>query len=61
MSRDPDNPLPFALAAWAYGQRVVYYFGSDPAQDRARSAEYARKARRFTGRVRGGAPSGDGG
>lgn len=44
MSRDPDNPLPFALAAWAYAQRVVYYFGSDPAQDRARSAEYARKA-----------------
>lgn len=44
MARDPDNPLPFALAAWAYGQRVVYYFGTDPLQDRARSAEYARKA-----------------
>jgi AraC-like DNA-binding protein/tetratricopeptide (TPR) repeat protein len=44
MARDPDNPLPFALAAWAYSQRVVYYFGSDPARDRAQSAAYARKA-----------------
>jgi AraC-like DNA-binding protein/tetratricopeptide (TPR) repeat protein len=44
MARDPDNPLPLALAAWAYAQRVVYYFGDDPAQDRAQSAAYARKA-----------------
>ena len=44
MARDPDNPLPLALAAWAYAQRVVYYFGADPAQDRARSVAYARKA-----------------
>lgn len=44
MARDPGDPLPFALAAWAHAQRVVYYFGSDPSRDRARSAEYARKA-----------------
>ena len=44
MERDPDNPLPFALAAWAHAQRIVYYFGVDPAQDRALSSEYARKA-----------------
>ncbi|HKU05280.1 MAG TPA: helix-turn-helix domain-containing protein [Bradyrhizobium sp.] len=44
MARDPDNPLPFALAAWAYAQRVVYYFGTDPSHDRAQSATYARKA-----------------
>ena len=44
MARDPDNPLPLALAAWAYAQRVVYYFGSDLARDRALSADYAKKA-----------------
>lgn len=44
MIRDPLNPLPFALAAWAHAQRIVYYFGSDPSRDRAQSAEYARKA-----------------
>ncbi|WP_204269342.1 hypothetical protein, partial [Klebsiella oxytoca] len=44
MTRDPENPLAFALAAWAHGQRVVYYFGSVPTADRALSAKYARKA-----------------
>jgi AraC-like DNA-binding protein len=44
MARDPDNPLAFALAAWAHGQRVVYYFGSVPTVDRTLSAKYARKA-----------------
>ena len=44
MTRDPENPLSYALAAWAHGQRVVYYFGSDPMADRALSAEYARQA-----------------
>lgn len=44
MTRDPDNPLPVALAAWAHGQRVVYYFSSQPLQDRRSSAELARKA-----------------
>ena len=44
MARDPGDPLPFALAAWAYAQRVVYYFGSDASRDRAQSVEYARKA-----------------
>ena len=44
MSRNPGEPLPFALAAWAYAQRVVYYFGSDPSRDRAQSVAYARTA-----------------
>jgi AraC-like DNA-binding protein/tetratricopeptide (TPR) repeat protein len=44
MARDPGNALPLALAAWAHGQRVVYYFGNDPAADRAICAEYAHKA-----------------
>lgn len=44
ITRDPENPLAYALAAWAHGQRIVYYFGSDPMADRALSAEYARKA-----------------
>jgi len=44
MDRDPADPLPVALAAWAHAQRVVYYFGSDPPRDRAQSAEYARRA-----------------
>ena len=44
MERDPDNALSAALAAWAYGQRVVYHFTSAPAEERARSAELARRA-----------------
>ncbi|MFO1110761.1 MAG: helix-turn-helix domain-containing protein [Bradyrhizobium sp.] len=44
MIRDPLNPLPFAFAAWAHAQRIVYYFGSDPSRDRALSLEYAGKA-----------------
>ena len=44
MGRAPREPLPFAFAAWAHAQRVVYYFGSYPSQDRAQSLEYARKA-----------------
>jgi AraC-like DNA-binding protein len=44
MGRAPGEPLPFAFAAWAYAQRVVYYFGSYPSQDRAQSLVYARKA-----------------
>ena len=44
MRRDTENPLGYALAAWAHGQRVVYHFGADPVTDRTLSAEYARKA-----------------
>jgi AraC-like DNA-binding protein/tetratricopeptide (TPR) repeat protein len=44
MNRDPGEPLPFALAAWAYAQRVVYYFGSNPSHDRAQGATFARTA-----------------
>ena len=44
MIRDPGNPSPYAFAAWAHAQRIVYYFGADPQQDRRQSMEYARKA-----------------
>lgn len=43
MNRDPAHALSTALAAWLHGQRIVYHFTSDPAQDRARCAELARK------------------
>src|SRR5882757_831932 len=49
MNRDPDHALATALAAWAYGQRVVYHFTATPAEDRARSAELARKAQNLAG------------
>jgi AraC-like DNA-binding protein/tetratricopeptide (TPR) repeat protein len=44
MERDPDHALATALAAWAYGQRIVYHFATNPEEDRARSAALARKA-----------------
>ncbi len=49
MNRDPDNALATALAAWAYGQRVVYHFTATPADDRARSTELAQKADTLAG------------
>jgi AraC-like DNA-binding protein/tetratricopeptide (TPR) repeat protein len=49
MERDPDHALATALAAWAYGQRVVYHFAATPNEDRARSAELARKAHTLAG------------
>jgi AraC-like DNA-binding protein len=44
IARDPDNALSLALAAWAHGQRVIYHFTSDPHEDRAQSAAFAKKA-----------------
>jgi AraC-like DNA-binding protein/tetratricopeptide (TPR) repeat protein len=44
MERDPDHAFSAALAAWAHAQRVVYYFTSNPAEERARSAALARRA-----------------
>jgi AraC-like DNA-binding protein/tetratricopeptide (TPR) repeat protein len=49
MERDPDHALATALAAWAYGQRVIYHFAATPNEDRARSAELARKAQTLAG------------
>src|SRR6266480_350981 len=49
MERDPDHALATALAAWAYGQRIVYHFTTAPNEDRARSAELARKAQSLAG------------
>jgi AraC-like DNA-binding protein/tetratricopeptide (TPR) repeat protein len=49
MEREPDHPLATALAAWAYGQRIVYHFATTPNRDRARSAELARKAQTLGG------------
>ncbi len=49
MERDPDNALATALAAWAYSQRVVYLFATAPDEDRAKSAQLARKAQTLGG------------
>jgi AraC-like DNA-binding protein/tetratricopeptide (TPR) repeat protein len=49
MERDPEHALATALAAWAYGQRIVYHFTANPDEDRARSAELARKAQNLAG------------
>jgi tetratricopeptide (TPR) repeat protein len=49
MERDPDHALATALAAWAYGQRVVYHFAATPDEDRARSAELVRKTQGLAG------------
>jgi tetratricopeptide (TPR) repeat protein len=49
MDRDPDHALATALAAWAHVQRVVYHFSATPLEDRARSADLARKARALAG------------
>lgn len=46
---DQDHALATALAAWAYGQRVIYHFTTTPDEDRARGAELARKARALAG------------
>jgi AraC-like DNA-binding protein/tetratricopeptide (TPR) repeat protein len=44
MDRDPNHALATALAAWAHVQRVVYHFTATPVEERARSADLARKA-----------------
>jgi AraC-like DNA-binding protein/tetratricopeptide (TPR) repeat protein len=49
MDRDPDHALATALAAWTYGQRVVYHFAQTPAEDRARGTALARRAQALAG------------
>ena len=49
MERDPDHALATALAAWAHVQRVVYHFTATPLDERALSADLARKARALAG------------
>jgi AraC-like DNA-binding protein/tetratricopeptide (TPR) repeat protein len=49
LHRNPDSGLAAALAAWAYVQRVTYYFTSDPMRERARGTELAHKARSLSG------------
>jgi AraC-like DNA-binding protein/tetratricopeptide (TPR) repeat protein len=49
MDLDPDNALATALAAWAHVQRVIYHFTSTAQEERARSAELARRARGLSG------------
>ncbi len=44
MDRDPENGLATSLAAWTHAQRVIYHFSATPLEERARSAELARKA-----------------
>jgi len=45
LDRNPDSGLAAALAAWAYAQRVIYHFATDPIGERARGIELAHKAR----------------
>jgi len=47
--RDPGNALATALAAWARVQRVVYHFTAATVEERARSADLARKAQALAG------------
>jgi AraC-like DNA-binding protein/tetratricopeptide (TPR) repeat protein len=49
MESDRDDGLATALAAWVYGQRVVYHFTASPDEDRERGAELAQKARTLAG------------
>jgi AraC-like DNA-binding protein/tetratricopeptide (TPR) repeat protein len=48
-ARDPSNGLATALAAWARVQRVIYHFTAAPIEERARSADLARKAQALAG------------
>jgi len=43
-ARQPDHALATALAAWAHAQRVIYHFSATPIEERARSADLARRA-----------------
>lgn len=49
MESNRDDALATALAAWAYGQRIVYHFTATPDEDRVRGAELAQKARALAG------------
>jgi AraC-like DNA-binding protein/Tfp pilus assembly protein PilF len=49
MESDREDALATALAAWSYGQRIVYHFTVVPDEDRARGAELAQKARALAG------------
>ena len=44
MDRDPGNALATALAAWARVQRIIYHFTTNPAKERALSADLVRRA-----------------
>jgi AraC-like DNA-binding protein/tetratricopeptide (TPR) repeat protein len=44
LDRNPDSGLAAALAAWAYAQRGIYHFATDPGE-RARGIKLAHKAR----------------
>ncbi len=49
MQQSPDQSLAVALAAWAHAQRVVYHLAADPARERARGLELARRAQSLPG------------
>jgi AraC-like DNA-binding protein/tetratricopeptide (TPR) repeat protein len=53
MDLDPGHALATSLAAWAHVQRVVYHFTATPVEDRARSADLARKAQALAGDATG--------
>ena len=49
MDLDPGHALATSLAAWVHAQRVIYHFSATPLEDRARSAELARRALALAG------------
>lgn len=49
MDLDPGHALATSLAAWVHAQRVIYHFSATPLEDRARSAEFARRALALAG------------
>ncbi len=49
LHRNPCSALAAALAAWAYVQRAIYHFTSDPMREKARGIELARKAQSLSG------------
>ena len=49
ISRDADSALATALAAWCHAQRVVYYFGESPDEERTRAAALAQRAQSLAG------------
>ena len=44
LTRDPNQPLAAALAAWCHAQRVIYEFTSNPAEERDKALTLAREA-----------------
>ncbi len=49
LHRNPECALAAALGAWAYAQRAIYHFTTEPVRERERGIELAHKARSLSG------------